>query len=258
MRRLLSLRVAYSLVVILIILFISLGLTNPYGNDSSRSFYFGLSTDLIGAMVIIFLVDRIIAANQEKEKNRRRLIGLRGLRYALRNHLAMLFGMFKASIAQRPEKEYRSITDLFNEHYVTQLAFLDFSKKAPVVPEMTWYEYLSNECARFREQLNLTLTKFSTDLDAEMIELLEGLINSSLLEFLIQARGIPALDRAMGFNRGQNLLNGLGPLVREHTAAFLNLVEKYNSAVNPTDRVSLFPNPWRDDAEPRIGDSRIA
>ncbi len=79
MRQLLSLRLSYSIVLVLIILFVSLGIANPYGNDSSRSFYFGLSADLIAAMVIIFLVDRIITANQEKEKNRRRIIGVRGL-----------------------------------------------------------------------------------------------------------------------------------------------------------------------------------
>ncbi|OLE73372.1 MAG: hypothetical protein AUI36_00665 [Cyanobacteria bacterium 13_1_40CM_2_61_4] len=258
MKQLLSLRLAYSFVVVLIILFVSLGLTNPYGNESSRSIYFGLSTDLTGAIVIIFLVDRIIAANQAKEKNRRRIIGVRGLRYALRNHLAMLFGMFKASITQRPEKEYGSIAELFNDYHVEQLAFLDFSKKAPVLPNMTWYEYLSNECTRFREQLNLTLTKFSTDLDAEMMELLEELIDSPLLAFLIQARDIPVIDRTMGFNRAQNLLMGLGPLIKDYVAAFVKLLEKYNATVQPKDRVALAPNPWRNDVVPKIGDSRVS
>ena len=45
----LSLRRSFSLVVILIILLAILGITNPYGNESSRSFYFGLSENLIAA-----------------------------------------------------------------------------------------------------------------------------------------------------------------------------------------------------------------
>jgi hypothetical protein len=40
--------------------------------------------------------------------------------------------MFKAAIPEKPDKVYQSVGDLFDELYFEQLAFLAFSKPAPV------------------------------------------------------------------------------------------------------------------------------
>lgn len=258
MKLTLSLKGSYLTLALLTLFLIILGLGNPFGNEISRSFYFGLSTELTGAILIIFLVDRIIARNQEEETTRRRTIALRGLRFALRQHLALLVAMFKASVSKQPERDYRTPSDLFDDYYVEQVGFLDFAKKAPVLPDMRWYEYLASECGRFKEQVNLTLTKFSTDIDPDLLDVLEELVNSPFLSFIIQAPAINVIDQRLGFARSQNLFMGLGPIVKDYVNAFSKLLELYNANVADMDRVSLPPGIWRNDVAPKLGDSRVA
>lgn len=98
-------------------------------------------------------------------------------------HFYLLFNIFKAAVPEKPDKEYQSVADLFDELYFNQLAFLDFSPPAPVFTSLdaTWSEYLSKECAQFKDSIDRTTEKYCLVLQRETIDLMEEIINSPFL-----------------------------------------------------------------------------
>jgi hypothetical protein len=221
-----------------------------------------VGTEIFGILLTVFLIDAVIRRNEERERNRVRQIAFQQLRIPLLHQLQMLHGMYKGCISRPPETTPTEISGLFSDDYFIQIAFLDFSKPAPLssaVP-LQWFDYLKMEVEKFKTALGRTIEKYAAFVDADSIALLETLMDSSFISLIAQAPAIRDVDRRENFQRSYNLLAGQGmaQLVREFTSTFCQLVETYNLAVPIERKLSLDGGSWRTDVSPQFGSARLA
>ncbi|HCF29116.1 MAG TPA: hypothetical protein DEV81_18370, partial [Cyanobacteria bacterium UBA11049] len=211
--------------------------------------------------LVVFSVDRVIEIEQLKENNKRETVAFLQLRRPLVRHLYLLFNMFKASVQEKPDKNYQTISDLFDDVFFEQLAFLDFAKPAPVFIsiEANWSDYLSRECSQFKEALNRTVEKYCLFLQPEMIDLIEEIINSPFIWLVFQAPTIRKLGRKSDDVLGSyNLLarQEIRDLFKEYTNLVSELFEQYNKRVPEEKQIKLSDELWANDVPPKIGSGR--
>jgi hypothetical protein len=227
--------------------------------DWVRNITVNLGTGIIVALLTALLIDAIINRKQERERKRYELVGLQQLRIPLLHQFQLLFNIFKASVEIKPQNIYQNLRDLFDEDYFVQLAFFDFSKPAPIATPLQWFDYLSHECTKFRDALNRTVEKYSIYLDSETLDVIEQLINSSFISFILQAPAVREVDKRGGFSRDYNFFagSGMGDIVREYTSLFLKLMEYYNEQVAQENKIVFKDDLWRNDVAPQFGSARI-
>lgn len=221
-----------------------------------------IGTEIFGIFLTVVLIDAVIRNSEERERERIRQIAFQQLRIPLLHQLQMLHGMYKACILRPPETPATEIPDLFSDDYFIQIAFLDFSKPAPIfsaVP-LQWFDYLRLEVDKFKTAMSRTLEKYAVFLDVNSIALLETLMDSSFISLIVQAPAIRDVDGRENFQRSYNLLAGQGmpQVVREFTDTFCQLVEAYNLAVPHEQKLVLNDGLWRTDMSPRFGSARLA
>jgi hypothetical protein len=227
--------------------------------DWVRNISVNLGTGIIVVLLTALLIDAIINRKQEKERTRYELVSLQQLRIPLLHQFLLLFNIFKASVEIKPQTIYQNLPDLFDDNYFVQLAFFDFSKPAPTATPLQWIDYLSHECTKFRDALNRTVDKYSVYLDSETLDVIEQLINSNFISFILQIPAIREVDQRGGFRRNYNFFAGSGmrDIVREYTSLFLKLVEYYNQQVAQESRIVVTDDLWRNDVAPQVGSARI-
>jgi hypothetical protein len=149
-------------------------------------------------------------------------------------------------------------SELFDGDYFEQLRQFDFSKDAPTAPKQPWMDYLAHETQQFKDSLSRTLEKYAIYLPPETVDLIESLLNSSFLSFLVQLPSIRRLDQTEGYRRSYTMLsaNGMTDMLREHTDLFKRLASEYEHSVS-NGTLSLSDDPWRNDVAPKIGSARV-
>lgn len=253
------LRNSYYLLLTLIIILIIIYFKNPYATNWLRDFSLNLMTEIIGILLVVILIDRAINIKNENERKKRQEIAFRQLRIPLLNHFTLLFNIFKSSIQEKPDKDYKNVSDLFDDIFFYQITFFDFSKPAPVIPETNWFNYLSQKCLEFKDDLNRTVDKYSFYLEPETVDLMEEIINSPFISFIPQVRRIPELDIRNGYKREYNLFGGEGmiDLIKEYARLFTKLIDCYNLNVLDEKQIIMTDVLWRNDTSPKIGSSRL-
>lgn len=217
-----------------------------------------LGTEVIGILLTVFLIDIVIRRHEEKERAMYKRVAFQQMRIPIRRHFSLLFGIYKASVAEAAARPVATPSELFDGDYFEQLKQFDFSKEAPTAPKQPWMNYLAQQTQNFKDSLSRTLEKYAIYLPAEDVDLIEGLLNSSFLSFLEQLPSIRRLDQTEGLRRSYTMLsaNGMTDMLREHTDLFEKLTIEYEDAV-PSDTLSLRDDPWRNDVAPKIGSARV-
>ncbi len=216
-----------------------------------------LGTEILGILLTVALIDRVIRSNEKAERERYRAIAIKQLRIPLLHHLDVLLNIFKASIQSPPEKSYANVSELFDDDYFSQIGLLDFAKQAPVMGGIQWFEYLSYEFSKFKDGLGRTIEKYAPYLDSDSIDLMEQILNSSFLAYILQVPAIRATDQNVGFKRAYNMLFGVQEMVVEYTDLFSQLVETYNRCAAEDKRLLVHDYFWSNNTAPLIGSGRI-
>ncbi|MBU2492649.1 MAG: hypothetical protein KJ571_08505 [Bacteroidetes bacterium] len=205
------------------------------------------------------MIDRIIDKNSILEKKKYEKIALSQLRIPTHKHITFLFNLYKSTATIKPEREISDVKDLFSDDYFLQLAFLDFSQKAPVYPSMEYYDYCFMECSKFKISISNTLEKYSIHLSSYAIELIENIFNSQFLSLLIDFKSIRDMDKREGFKRDQNYLSisGMNDQAKEYSKLIINLVEMINSNLEYDKKIKIDINSWSETTAPKIGSGRI-
>lgn len=253
------LRNSYIILLSLIIILILLYFINPYDTSWLHDFSLNLTTEIMGILLVVLLIDRVISINQENERQRCQKIAFQQLRIPLLNNFILLFNIFKSSVQVKPDKNYINVSDLFDDLYFDQITFFDFSKPAPVAPSTNWFNYLSKDCSEFKENINRTVDKYSFCLEPDVIDLMEEIINSSFISFILQAPSIPEIDRREGYIRRYNFFEGQGmvDLVTKYTNSLTKLIDYYNKCAPNEKKILMTDDLWRNDVSPQIGSSRL-
>lgn len=252
-----SLRKSYLFLIILasFLSILSFLLETKYKMEWFSAFVSNTATGIVASLIIIFLIDKIIERNKERERIEIVKIAIRRLRLPITGHMTLLVNLYKAAVQNKPLALPRTYEDTFTDVYYQEISSLDFSKDAPVIPKMDWFAYTYSEFRIFKQQIEDIVDTYSNFLDANIIDILERITESSFLHFLLQARMVPQVDKQYGFERVYTMLSGAEEILKEHISLMLQLIVFYNSyAVSPME---LNQDIWRDDVSPKWGSSRV-
>lgn len=226
----------------------------------AESFSLNLATEVIGIGLTIFLIDKVVERQQNKERERYRQVAIQRLRNPLTRHVGFLFEMFKACVKSKPKKEFVNVSDLFNKTFFDEISHLDFAKPAPITNALTgsptWAYYLVRETKALNDSLSAILEKYSLYMDVELIHLIERVLDKSLYSFVSVIQGEVVADEGRGIKRAHPwFTNVAGHVVGEHVWPFQELVEYYNNHVTPEHKIMLNQT-WRNNVAPPIGSAR--
>lgn len=231
------------------------------GPDWLKDVSLNVGTEIFGILATVLLIDAVIRRKEQSERERVVKAAFAQLRIGLQQHVTTLLYMYKASVAHAPQKLPETLDALFGPDYFVQLAFLDFSKPAPLmsVKPLQWFDYLHMEMEQFKSALTRTIEKYAVFLDASTVELLEELLASSLIGFLTQVKSIPQIDQKEGYRRQYNFFSGQG--MPELTQQHVDLVKRLATESNlhlPTEKaIRVDPQSWRNDIAPQFGAARL-
>ena len=220
-----------------------------------------LVAELIGILMVLFLVNRSLEIQQEQEKSRFRKIACRQLKLVLNKQFYLLFNIFKAAIENKPEKNYQTIEDLFDNLYFEEVGFLDLLKTAPVLSsngeEIDWLDYLFNELSSISSVVNKIVDRYCFYLDAEVVDLLEEFADADFISFVTVLREAKQCNQS--YLRG-DLLSECQPLLREYTILFVRVLNFYNHSVEERYKINIDANKWHqlwdNNLKPLTGGSR--
>lgn len=237
-----SLRGTYlALLLLLLACFVIHFVVSP--SDWLSAFSLDVAAEIIGILLVIFSVDRVIDAEQERQRRKLEKVALRQLHKPLRRHLALLIRLG----GDPPEAESSPITleTLFDEAYLVRVEALDLRQPVPDAEQgATWSKYILRECAQFREALNQTVEKYSLFVAPELVNKIEFVASSGFLWDTLQLlyAAMPALmvsDASLA-NRmpyatyrpdledAEYTLKRMKSSLAEHIEVMLDLVAEYN------------------------------
>ena len=220
-----------------------------------------VGTEVFGILFTVWLIDEVIRRKDQTERERIVKVAFAQLRIALEQHINTLLCMYKASISHAPQINPQTLDDLFGPDYCVQLAFLDLSKSAPLVSvnQLQWFDYLYMEMENFKATLIRTLEKYAVFLEPNTVELLEEVLASSFIGFLMTSISIPEFDQKRGFKRQYNLLSsqGMPELIQQHTDLIKRLTQEANRHFPNDKQVGNIKDSWRNDIAPTFGSARL-
>jgi hypothetical protein len=255
--------VLFVALVVSVIFYLALPLTL----GGPRDFTLNLATEIVGILLTVGLIDAVIRRREAREQRRYKSVALQQLFSPLRDHLRLLFDIYKASVQKKPDKEISRVEDLFSDDYFEQLKRFDLAGPAPVTLPILWFEYIDIERKKFQNELHRILATYGTHLNHETIATMEILANSWFLHYAATmpapVPGIPG-SGAREFRKkrpGQayNLLQTTMVLdkIREHTEAFSRLLATYNMEVPSSHKITTRDFIWKNNVEPLIGSARV-
>jgi len=250
-----SLRKSYWFLIVLASLFTALSFLTSYEEQWISGYLSDVAAGIIGSLFIIFLVDRIIERNKEKERLRILRIALKRLRIPISWHMTLLCQIYKAATENKPTPLPTSFEDTFSDNYYKEISFLDFTKDAPVLPKRDWFTHLGIEIKFFREKLEKVIDIYADSLDVKLIDILEKMINSHFFFFIPPLKKLPAVNRQFKIERIYTAFSGMEDFVKEHVTNMLELIKYYNSYSDSP--IKLKQDVWRDDVAPKWGSGRV-
>ena len=226
-----------------------------------------LATELGGVIVTFLLLESYISYREKKLSLHRRQVALRSLSIALRRHLSAIFDMFKATSAEAPTELFRltEASQFFGDLFFSRIQYLDFAAKAPVIPPMTWADYLAWKFNDFSDHLENTADKFGLGLTPDDMDLIERLINNSYANQL--------KNRSFSFRNGESapfllsvekggIINFASEKSRDsfyqdlydYHSALVDLVDRVNQVLQASGKDSIVVvEGWGDHVSPQIG-----
>lgn len=238
-----ALRIPYIILSLLLIACLFTYFFDPKGVIWLDNLSLDVAAEIIGILLVVFSVDRVIEIDRESERRQLESVAFRQLGRPIERHLVFLIQLSLHSLEQCPHSKSATIRDLFDADYFNRVSMLDLSKPAPMrMPiQVNWLDYLYHEFSHFQESLNRTVEKYSLYLNAETIDAIEDIINSSwmwaAIEIKILVHSTPD-DRIIEM---EDLFAKQGSLdlLIEYTQLFARLVEYYNQNVPHEDRIQV-------------------
>jgi hypothetical protein len=107
----------------------------PPALEGWRGFALNLASEVVGILITVLFIDAVLQRREEREQRRYRSVTLQQLRLPLKQHLLLLFAIYKASVEQKPEREISRVEDLFSDDYRTQLTRFLFCERGAYGPD---------------------------------------------------------------------------------------------------------------------------
>lgn len=146
-----------------------------------KSIVVNISTEIIGISITYFLIDRIIE-NEEKKKQRsiQRII-FRNIKQELISHFIMLFEIYKASCANKPQNLVLNLKWFLSSEYKNTIKNFNVSAFYIAGGE-SWLDHFNANFMNFKIGIERTLYPFLDFLDNEQTNQLSNVIGNGFEE----------------------------------------------------------------------------
>jgi len=229
------------------------------GYEWLKDISLNLGTEVFGILLTVWLIDAVIRKNEEKERERLKILIAVQSRIPLLHLAILLLKIYKASLPQAHTSPPLTFKELFGPDFTKQLAFFDFTKPAPVTPARPWFQYINEEFNKFNSSLSETAAKYAFFMEVEALELMEELQSAPLTRLMALISGIIQSDRENNFNRPRYTLFA-GPDMAEaittYTDLFQKLIDRTNLRLSDNNKIGIQADLWRQDISPQFGSAR--
>jgi hypothetical protein len=221
-----------------------------------------LIAEVTGILLVLFSVNKAVREGREKEKSKFKEIAFRQLKFTIRKQIYLFFEILKASAKQKPDKDYQTLDDLFDDTYFQEVQNLDLLTIAPVLTPggepMDWLDYLVYESMNLRSALGRVVDRYAFYLESEVVDLMEEMTDASFIRFLTS---LWEAKRLNGLTSKGDLLFACEDMFKEYANSLVNLVKFYNENVTSERQIIIDEAQWQEwwshKGRPQLGDSRI-
>lgn len=208
----------------------------------------GLATATAASYITSALVNRSFREQEAHHQTRMRNTAYRSLKKPLQRHIRILIEMYIATSEGVPEKCPADYQKLFNDNFEEQVRYLKTSKKYPIIKEnITWGVYIREQIEIFQENIDKTLSLYSAWLDAEEVETLQNLRDSSFSSMLVRTSYVDLSGSS------EPILMSMSDEVSAHIELLLQVIEKYENSDELDIRDVEDFNVWSETVAPSFG-----
>ena len=166
--------------VLLLVAGVAINIAQASGLKGAGEFAIGLASNLVAAVIVAALVERVLEDRKRSDERQRRTVALHQLQRRLTQHLNVLFLLRTAASEYSPE--FPTFGELLGEEMLEAFKNLDFLRALP--PVGTALSYFATDLARLKETLDATVAKYALVLDSETLAVIEKLSQASLVDFI--------------------------------------------------------------------------
>jgi hypothetical protein len=250
-------------IILLLILFTGLILVGQIITSKSISDYLvNISVEVLGAIITIVFIDFYLNRHEKKIANKRETIAFTILRPLMRSNFAILFTIYKSSTLKKGNLyKTKELQYFLSDSYIETVSHFNILGDAPIVPNTSWINQLSNEFSRLNKEYDSLLDKYSSTMTPELVETIENIKNSHFhCQMINGLRIISSFASSQGQTLPENLFGQIFTKAHivepyfNYLKQLLKLTEKSNVINNFFE---ITEEQWRNDISPKIGSSRL-
>jgi len=232
-------------------------------SDNFEAWFSRLTAATFGSYLTAIVVDRSFRRREQKELERIENSALRELKEPINGHLKVLCTWYTSSLGQRPEKIPSTWEELFEGEFEDQVVYLDFSGDSPTTnDDVDMMMYSAHKFKEFSESIDLVLWKYSHGMESDLVEKLESLSNSELIDSVVHVQDSRKEFRRLdGKDREKALIQFYSTSIHnsagEHLDDLTYILNKYDEVDNINIAEFEGTSIHRDDVDPEIGNAKL-
>src|ERR1051325_1402869 len=168
---------------------------------SSKTEQFGLNffTEMLGAAVTVFVIDRLIQNREETRSIPQKLAAYEDVRLYTSRYISFWTSTYRESV---PEEEPETIEAFFSENGMTKiLNHLYMDSEPNVTPPRKWWDWIVHNAKEFKDNGDKLLDRHSYNLDPIAFGYVHQLTESMFNNVLLMATSIRQSDSTRKFPR---------------------------------------------------------
>jgi hypothetical protein len=213
-------------VVVVLSILLIIGLLCWLFIPNAKDFGLNFFTEMLGATITIFVLDRLIKHREEKKNIPQKLAAYEDVRLYTSRYISFWIDAYRESV---PEEEPETIDIFFSENGMSKIwNYLYMDSEPNVTPSRKWWTWIIQNVQEFKSQGDKILDRYSYNLDPVVFGFLHQLTESSLNYCILLAPNIRQSDSEMGFSRIAVLGNYSIPPQEEDFKAIIGLYKWCN------------------------------
>lgn len=204
-----------------------------------QGFLINLSTEILGAIVTLFIVDKIIKDEEERQRQRLFSAAIKSLKNPLRRYINMWLHISNSNedevAAELPAAN--SLRDyLLADTFIRKVQGRSFNERyteATILDQhdnRTLKEQVPKMQEQFMSDINRVIGNYAHAFDPDTIELLQHFAETAHLY------GIFYFWKTVDIGDNRWFQRATVDNIREHLTSFLNLMDKYNNSVPENEK----------------------
>lgn len=216
----------------------------------------GLLVEIVGAILTLWLIERVLRKNEEKHRIRMEKAALRSFRFTVVDLLNLFWNMRRAAAIASlvvPPANWREA--IASDAAINDIRHLDFMSDAGILPPLTWNNYATQVFQNtYLPAIRRLIDSYAPFLSAELVEKIEALNSSELFSrIFLQAA---SLSRIPDGPTQLPLLAGMTGFLKNTINDLLDLVDIYNDLC-PEKAIAFDGRDLSENSAPLLGTGRV-